>query len=67
MLFTEILKAIRPHLMNDATEAVFMRNIIQMLCDVPEKDWGKKMTPLLNKTIKILLLESFIHEESRKR
>lgn len=45
MLFTEILKAIRPHLMNDATEAVFMRNIIQMLCDVPEKDWGKKNDP----------------------
>lgn len=36
MLFTELVHAIHPHLMKDADVPDFMRNLIQMLCDIPE-------------------------------
>lgn len=45
MLFTEILHAIRPYLLHDTDVPEFMRNIIQIICDVPEKDWDTKNDP----------------------
>lgn len=42
MLFTELVHAIHPHLMKDADVPDFMRNLIQMLCDIPEEDWSTK-------------------------
>lgn len=45
MLFTELMHAIHPHLMKDANVPSFTRNIIQMLCDIPEEDWYTKKDP----------------------
>lgn len=45
MLFTEIIKAIHGHLMDDADVPTYMRNLIQMLCDVPEREWYSKRDP----------------------
>lgn len=45
MLFKDILKAVHPHLMKDANRAEFVRNIIQMLCNIPEDEWDKKSDP----------------------
>lgn len=45
MLFTELVHAIHPHLMKDADVPDFMRNLIQMLCDIPEEDWSTKKDP----------------------
>lgn len=45
MLFTELMHSIHPHLMKDADVPSFTRNIIQMLCDIPEKDWYTKKDP----------------------
>lgn len=45
MLFTEIIHAIHPHLMRDADVPTFTRNLIQMLCDIPEEDWYTKRDP----------------------
>lgn len=45
MLFTELVHAIHPHLMKDADVPEFMRNLIQMLCDIPEEDWSTKKDP----------------------
>ena len=45
MLFTELVHAIHGHLMNDSTVPDFMRNLIQMLCDIPESDWNTKRDP----------------------
>lgn len=45
MLFTELMHSIHPHLMKDADVPSFTRNIIQMLCDIPEEDWYTKKDP----------------------
>ena len=45
MLFKEVIHAIRPHLMKDAEVPSFMRNLIQMLCDIPEDEWYTKRDP----------------------
>ena len=45
MLFTELVHAIHPHLMKDADVPDFMRNLIQMMCDIPEEDWSTKKDP----------------------
>lgn len=45
MLFTELAKAIHPYLMGDAGVPEYMRNLIQRLCDIPEKNWGTKKDP----------------------
>ena len=45
MLFTELVHAIHPHLMKDADVPNFMRNLIQMMCDIPEEDWSTKKDP----------------------
>lgn len=58
MLFSDVLKAVHPHLMKDAVEAEFMRNIIQMLCDIPEDEWGRKKDPSSE--------ESYSNESLRK-
>lgn len=45
MLFNEVIKAIHSHLMNDADVPTYMRNLIQMLCDIPENEWYSKRDP----------------------
>lgn len=55
MLFTELMHAIHPHLMKDADVPSFTRNIIQMLCNIPEDDWYTKKTHLRNKVTKMSL------------
>lgn len=50
MLFTELMHAIHPHLMKDANVPSFTRNIIQMLCDIPEEDWYTKKDPSSDKS-----------------
>lgn len=45
MLFTELIRKIHPHFMKDADVPAFMRNIIQMLCNIPEEDWYTKKDP----------------------
>lgn len=62
MLFTELMHSIHPHLMKDADVPSFTRNIIQMLCDIPEKDWYTKKTHLQNKGTKMSPYENFIIE-----
>lgn len=50
MLFTELMHSIHPHLMKDADVPSFTRNIIQMLCDIPEEDWYTKKDPSSDKS-----------------
>ena len=52
MLFTELMHAIHPHLMKDAGVPAFTRNIIQMLCDIPEEDWYTKKDPSSDESYK---------------
>lgn len=52
MLFTELMHAIHPHLMKDENVPSFTRNIIQMLCDIPEEDWYTKKDPSSDKNFR---------------
>lgn len=45
MLFTELMRAISPHLMGDGDVPSFMRDLIQRFCDVPEADWYTRRDP----------------------
>ncbi len=51
MLFKEVIHAIRPHLMKDAEVPSFMRNLIQMLCNIPEDEWYTKKRPFLRRKL----------------
>ena len=59
MLFTELMHAIHPHLMKDAGVPAFTRNIIQMLCDIPEEDWYTKKDPSSEESYKDESLKKF--------
>ena len=59
MLFTELVHAIHPHLMKDADVPDFMRNLIQMLCDIPEDDWSTKKDPSSEQSNKDSSLRKF--------
>ncbi len=45
MLFKEVIHAIHPYLMKDADVPEFMRNFIQMICNIPEEEWYTKRDP----------------------
>lgn len=45
MLFKEVIHAIHPYLMKDADVPEFMRNVIQMICNIPEEEWYTKRDP----------------------
>ena len=59
MLFNELLHAIHPYLMKDADVPDFMRNIIEMLCDIPEDDWCTKRDPSSEENYKDASLRKF--------
>lgn len=45
MLFKEVIHAIHPYLMKDADVPEFMRNFIQMICNIPEEEWYTRRDP----------------------
>lgn len=45
MLFKEVIHAIHPYLMKDEDVPEFMRNFIQMICNIPEEEWYTKRDP----------------------
>lgn len=45
MLFKEVIHAIHPYLMKDGDVPEFMRNFIQMICNIPEEEWYTKRDP----------------------
>lgn len=59
MLFTELMHAIHPHLMRDTDVPSFTRNIIQMLCNIPEEDWYTKKDPSSEQSYKDASLRKF--------
>lgn len=59
MFFTELMRAIHPHLMKDADVPLFTRNIIQMLCDIPEEDWYTIKDPSSEQSVKDASLRKF--------
>lgn len=67
MLFTELVHAIHPHLMKDADVPEFMRNLIQMLCDIPEEDWSTKKDPPSEQTNKDASLRKFYTKGPTKK
>ena len=67
MLFTELVHAIHPHLMKDADVPEFMRNLIQMLCDIPEEDWSTKKDPSSEQTNKDASLRKFYTKGPTKK
>ena len=64
MLFTELMHAIHPHLMKDADVPSFTRNIIQMLCNIPEDDWYTKKDPSSEQSYKDESLRKFYNRGS---
>lgn len=67
MLFTELMHSIHPHLMKDADVPSFTRNIIQMLCDIPEKDWYTKKDPSSEQRYKDESLRKFYNRGLTKK
>jgi hypothetical protein len=67
MLFAEIVHAIHPHLMKDADVPDFMRNLIQMLCDIPEEDWSTKKDPSSEQSNKDASLRKFYTKGPTKK
>ncbi len=67
MLFTELVHAIHPHLMKDADVPDFMRNLIQMLCDIPEDDWSTKKDPSSEQANKDSSLRKFYTKGPTKK
>lgn len=67
MLFIEVIQAIRPHLMKDADAPTFMRNIIQMLCDIPEEDWYTGKDPSSDVRYKDSSLSKFYNRGISKK
>ena len=67
MLFTELVHAIHPHLMKDADVPDFMRNLIQMLCDIPEEDWSTKKDPSSEQSNKDSSLRKFYTKGPTKK
>lgn len=67
MLFTELVHAIHPHLMKDADVPEFMRNLIQMLCDIPEEDWSTKKDPSSEQANKDASLRKFYTKGPTKK
>ena len=67
MLFTELVHAIHPHLMKDADVPEFMRNLIQMLCDIPEEDWSTKKDPSSEQSNKDASLRKFYTKGPTKK
>lgn len=59
MLFVELVHDIHPHLMKDADVPTFMRNLIQMLCDIPEEDWATTKDPSSKESNKDASLRKF--------
>lgn len=45
MFFSDLCKLVRPHLSGDDNVEDFMRDIIAMLIDLPEKDWDTAKDP----------------------
>lgn len=67
MLFKEVIHAIRPHLMKDAEVPSFMRNLIQMLCDIPEDEWYTKRDPSSEESYKDGSLRKFYTSKPTKK
>lgn len=67
MLFKEVIHAIRPHLMKDADVPGFMRNLIQMLCDIPEDEWYTKRDPSSEESYKDGSLRKFYTNKLSKK
>ena len=67
MLFTELMHAIHPHLMKDADVPSFTRNIIQMLCDIPEEDWYTQKDPSSEQRYKDESLRKFYNRGLTKK
>lgn len=67
MLFTDIVHAVHPHLMKDADVPDFMRNLIQMLCDIPEEDWSTKKDPSAEQSNKESSLRKFYTKGPTKK
>lgn len=67
MLFTEVIHAIHPHLMKDADVPTFMRNLIQMLCDIPEDEWYTKRDPSSEESYKDGSLRKFYTKGPSKK
>lgn len=67
MLFTELMHSIHPHLMKDADVPSFTRNIIQMLCDIPEEDWYTKKDPSSEEQYKDESLRKFYNRGLTKK
>ena len=67
MLFTELVHAIHPHLMKDADVPDFMRNLIQMMCDIPEEDWSTKKDPSSEQANKDASLRKFYTQGPTKK
>ena len=67
MLFTELMHSIHPHLMKDADVPSCTRNIIQMLCDIPEKDWYTKKDPSSEQRYKDESLRKFYNRGLTKK
>lgn len=67
MLFTELMHAIHPHLMKDADVPTFTRNIIQMLCSIPEEDWYTKKDPSSEQSYKDESLRKFYNRGLTKK
>lgn len=67
MLFTELMHAIHPHLMKDADVPSFTRNIIQMLCNIPEDDWYTKKDPSSEQSYKDESLRKFYNRGLTKK
>lgn len=66
-MFTELVHAIHPHLMKDADVPDFMRNLIQMLCDIPEEDWSTKKDPSSEQANKDSSLRKFYTKGPTKK
>lgn len=67
MLFVELVHAIHPHLMKDADVPVFTRNLIQMLCTIPEEDWYTKKDPSSDERYKDESLRKFYNRGVSKK
>ena len=67
MLVTELMHAIHPHLMKDADVPSFTRNIIQMLCNIPEDDWYTKKDPSSEQSYKDESLRKFYNRGLTKK
>ena len=67
MLFNEVIHAVRPYLMKDADVPNFMRNLIQMLCNIPEDEWYTKRDPSSEESYKDGSLRKFYTKQLSKK